>query len=229
MVDNLFSIIWWSSVSNAAERSRKAVMDVSLPSMLESKLLVTTSRAVSVLWSQRYADWRISSIPLSQRCFCSCRGMTISKIFETNGRLKTGLLCFNKSWRDMLINSTAKAAAANKISQKPWIIQWVKSTNRKQRWLQAFKKTNQNTQEVTNECFLIWTRQNNVWIFGIRCKATNGQTDHSKLDLCYGGSFSTAIFNSDIPLRFASFSRVIYCFPFVALLKATYAENSHIV
>ena len=33
----------------------------------------------------------------------------------------------------------------------------------------AFKKTNQNTQEVKHERFLISTRQNNVPIFGIRC------------------------------------------------------------
>ena len=48
----------------------------------------------------------------------------------------------------------------------------------------------------------------------------------SKLDLCDGGSFSTAIFNSDIQLSFYPF-RVLY--PFVALLKATYAKNVHIV
>ena len=45
----------------------------------------------------------------------------------------------------------------------------ITSNNRKQRWLLAFKKTNQNTHEVKNERFLISTRQNNVRIFGIRC------------------------------------------------------------
>ena len=55
--------------------------------------------------------------------------------------------------------------------------------NQKQRWLLvkvlAFKETNQNTQEVRNERFLISTIQNNVHIFAI-CylyKATNRQTD----------------------------------------------------
>ena len=45
------------------------------------------------------------------------------------------------------------------------------------------------------------------------------------------GSFSTAIFNSDIQLSFfsLSFSCFISVCPFVALLKATYVENSHIV
>ena len=37
----------------------------------------------------------------------------------------------------------------------------------------AFKKTNQNTQEVNNERFLISTRQNNVQIFVSAAKWTN--------------------------------------------------------
>ena len=44
----------------------------------------------------------------------------------------------------------------------------------------------------------------------------------SKLDLCEGGSFSTAIFNSG-PFY------VLYPFVRLSLLKATYAENLHIV
>ena len=51
-------------------------------------------------------------------------------------------------------------------------------------------------------------------------KATHGQTDikHekiSKLDLYEGGSFSTAIFNSDIQLCFFPFSRFISVCRFV--------------
>ena len=48
----------------------------------------------------------------------------------------------------------------------------------------------------------------------------------SKLDLCEGGSFSTAIFNSDIQLIFSPF-RLLYLF--VALFKTMYAENLHVV
>ena len=48
------------------------------------------------------------------------------------------------------------------------------------------------------------------------------------LEIYEGGSFSTAIFNSDIQLSFFSFSCFISVCPFVALLKATYAENMHI-
>ena len=51
----------------------------------------------------------------------------------------------------------------------------------------------------------------------------------SKLDLCGGGIISTAIFNSDIHLSVYTFSRFISVCPFVAALKATFAENSHIV
>ena len=38
----------------------------------------------------------------------------------------------------------------------------LKKPHRKQRWLLAFKKTNQNTQKVKNERFLISTRQNSA-------------------------------------------------------------------
>ena len=54
----------------------------------------------------------------------------------------------------------------------------------------------------------------------------------SNLDHCKGGIFSTAIFNSDIKvykLSVYSFSCFISVYPFVALLKAMYAKNSHIV
>ena len=51
----------------------------------------------------------------------------------------------------------------------------------------------------------------------------------SKFDLCEGGGFPTAIFNSDIQQSVDSFSCFISFCPFVALYAATYAENSHIV
>ena len=51
----------------------------------------------------------------------------------------------------------------------------------------------------------------------------------SKLDLCDEASFSTAIFNSEIQQSVYSFSCFISLGPFVALLKATYIENQHIV
>ena len=49
-----------------------------------------------------------------------------------------------------------------------------------------------------------------------------------KIDLCKGGIFSTAFFNSDIQLSLYFCPCFIPVCPFVALVKATYAENSHI-
>ena len=52
--------------------------------------------------------------------------------------------------------------------------------NRKQRWLQAFKKTNQNTQEVKTERFFFYRLDKTVCEFSTYVtfnKATNGQTD----------------------------------------------------
>ena len=51
----------------------------------------------------------------------------------------------------------------------------------------------------------------------------------SKLDLCGGGSFSTAIFNSDIQLSIYTCSCFISVCPFVALLKETFTDISHVV
>ena len=54
----------------------------------------------------------------------------------------------------------------------------VSTENRKQRWLLAFKETNQNSQEVKNERFLIWTRQDNARIFGKCClRQSNERTN----------------------------------------------------
>ena len=59
--------------------------------------------------------------------------------------------------------------------------------------------------------------------------ANVNNSNFSKLDLCEGGNLSTAIFNSDFQLNVNSISCFISVCPFVAFLKATYAENSHIV
>ena len=57
---------------------------------------------------------------------------------------------------------------------------------------------------------------------------TRQQIKFSKPDFCEGGSFSSAIFNSDIQLSVYSLSCLISVCPPVALLTATYAENWHI-
>ena len=49
-------------------------------------------------------------------------------------------------------------------NQKTFSTQSLEKKNQN-RWLLAFKKTNQKTQEVKNECFLISTRQNQRMLF----------------------------------------------------------------
>ena len=52
----------------------------------------------------------------------------------------------------------------------------------------------------------------------------------SKLDLCEGGSFSTAIFNSDIQLSFFLLLFVFYiCLSVCRFVKGNVFRNSHIV
>ena len=58
----------------------------------------------------------------------------------------------------------------NRNLPRMWTVNHLTVLRRKQRWLLAFKKTNQNTQEVKTERFLIRTRQNNVQFLD---KATN--------------------------------------------------------
>ena len=50
-------IIWWSSVSNAAERSRNATTDVILLSTLKRRLSETASSAGSILCPFLCSDW----------------------------------------------------------------------------------------------------------------------------------------------------------------------------
>ena len=54
-----------------------------------------------------------------------------------------------------------------------------------------------------------------------------GIRSFSKLDLCEGRSFSPTIFKTDIELSVYHISCSV--FPFVALSKATFANNLHIV
>ena len=69
------------------------------------------------------------------------------------------------------------------------------------------RKTNQNIQEVQNERFVILTRQNSFWFFFYLLTA---------ICLFVSSSLCHAII-------------ILVLYLFVALSKATYAENSHIV
>ena len=86
--------IEWSSVSNAALRSRRATSETNFWSEFVSKLSMTLSTAVSTLWPFLYADWFISSRLLSKRCCCNWRRTTLSRSLEINGRLDTDLKYF---------------------------------------------------------------------------------------------------------------------------------------
>ena len=106
------------------------------------------------------------------------------------------------------------------------------------------------------KAFLIWTRQNNVHIFGIcglqrslsmgrveirpssRSSSFSNVLKHdksetlspiSKFDLDEGGSISTRSTDGDIQLSLSSVSCFISACLSVALLKATYSENVHIL
>ena len=93
-------------------------------------------------------------------------------------------------------------------------------TNRKS--VLALKKTNQNTQEPKNERVLISTRQSNVRKASSLAKI---ELRVSYLDLCEGGSFSTAIFNSDIQLSIYSILCLIICLSVCRFVKGTVCPN----
>ena len=63
------------------------------------------------------------------------------------------------------------------IKHKRFVVGQDLKKNRKQRWLLAFKKADQNTQEVKNERFLISTRQKQSENFRHTLPLTKRQTD----------------------------------------------------
>ena len=69
VVGSLLTRIWWSNVSNAADRSRRDSTETFLLSALVSNVLVTWSNAVSVEWCFLYADRNMSSRPSEARWF----------------------------------------------------------------------------------------------------------------------------------------------------------------
>ena len=78
-------------------------------------------------------------------------------------------------------------------------------------------KTKSKTQVRSKKMWMLWHEGVFFCIFAF-C---------SKLAICEGGSFSTVIFKSDMQLSVYSFSCLFVRVSL--LLKATYAENSHIV
>ena len=66
-----FSSRSWSIVSNAALRSRRVETEMWSESLLGKRSLKTRSRAVTVLYRDRYADWKTCHKFLRSRCTSS--------------------------------------------------------------------------------------------------------------------------------------------------------------
>ena len=67
LVCSLLTGIWWSNVSNAADRSRRDSAEIFFLSALVSNMLVTWSNAVSVDCFFLYVNWYMSRRPFESR------------------------------------------------------------------------------------------------------------------------------------------------------------------
>ena len=88
-----------------------------------------------------------------------------------------------------------------------------------EKYIKAIKKKI----EIRDDCYSVQENKSRL------CANFRHIFDHFQTQSLRGRSFLTAIFNSDIQLSVYSFSCFISVCRFVALLKATYAENPHIV
>ena len=88
--DRRCNIMWWSRVSNAADRFRRDRIDTIPSSAALSRSQVIRRRAVSVQWFSLYADWNGSTRLFLPRWFFNCSRTTFSRIFEMNGTFETG-------------------------------------------------------------------------------------------------------------------------------------------
>ena len=87
----------WSTVSNAAVRSRRMRSDGEPASAVISRSLVTLTRAVSVLWPERKPDWNFSYRLLDLRWLWSWAATAFSSTFDKKGRLEIGRKLANTS------------------------------------------------------------------------------------------------------------------------------------
>ncbi len=81
-----FRSMWWSTVSNAAVRSRRMSKEGDPESAAIRRSLVTLNNAVSVLWAVRKPDWNISNSEWRCRCSCSCAATAFLSTLDRNGR-----------------------------------------------------------------------------------------------------------------------------------------------
>ena len=80
----------WSMVSKAAERSRSVRSETLPASEALSRSLTIRTKAVSVLWLERYADWNGWRRLFDIRWMFSWFRTIFSSSFEMNGRFDTG-------------------------------------------------------------------------------------------------------------------------------------------
>ena len=76
----------WSTVSKAAFRSRRASSAILPDSTADIRSDNRRSKAVSVEWKRRYADWLLDINLLLSRYFARRDKTTFSRVFEMKGR-----------------------------------------------------------------------------------------------------------------------------------------------
>ena len=82
--------IWWSTISKAALRSRRIRSVACCLSIFIKMSFLILSRAVSVLWLGRYADWSVGKRLFLARWDCSWSAAAHSTNLETNWRFLIG-------------------------------------------------------------------------------------------------------------------------------------------
>ena len=88
--DSLCNITLWSTVSNAADKSRCNIMTMFWLSIARRMSLCTQTRAVLTLWLGLYADWLGSQRLYSDMWADSLAATTRSIVLDKYGRLDTG-------------------------------------------------------------------------------------------------------------------------------------------
>ncbi len=85
----------WSTVSNAALKSKSIKITESPESTDNRMSFKTLNSADSVLWFVLKPDWNLSRIILASRKLCNCSSTVFSRILAMKGRLEIGLKFYN--------------------------------------------------------------------------------------------------------------------------------------
>ena len=108
---SMWSKQWWSIVSNAALRSRRTSIAPPWVSTACRRSFWTHNRAVSVLYSWRYADWYTSYRSFIFRWSTSCTHTMRSISLDRKERLETGRKFFKISESSMAFFRSGKMKA----------------------------------------------------------------------------------------------------------------------